>query len=290
MFGALSALREQVRETAVNDLSIEDVTSRRILLVDDIELTRVLTEAILKGATYHVDSVGDGPAALRALDDEPYDLVLMDLDMPGIDGHAAVAAIRRRDEGRIGGWRTPQVVALSSRDGADVRERSLAVGMTDHICRPIGPTDLIREVARLLASCPPAGLLAQTWCRETYLDLVDRLGINRMRGFLGSLLDYCETMRDALANEEASDRDLRRQAHDLVSVGGMLGFEALSRACFVLQTAATGPLSDHARADVTTALDNAVGTLSGCGLHRDGSRFPAEQARAGTAGGRHGLR
>ena len=95
---------------------------RRILVVDDVELNRTLTEAVLRGATYDVDSVEDGAAALAALDAKTYDLVLMDLEMPGLGGHAAAAAIRKSGARRARA--SPRCPRTTARATAAARPRS----------------------------------------------------------------------------------------------------------------------------------------------------------------------
>ena len=164
---------------------------RRILVVDDVELNRTLTEAVLRGATYEVDSVGDGAAALAALDARPYDLVLMDLDMPGLHGHDAAAAIRERRCNSV-----VRLAALSSHSGSRDIRRSGEVGMAAHIVRPIAPHALLREIERVF--CLPA--LRQTvetadpWQRKSYDDWASRLGAERMDGVLRSLRDQLEAL------------------------------------------------------------------------------------------------
>ena len=196
---------------------------RRILLVDDIELNRTLTEAVLRGATYEVDSVGDGASALAALEGKRYDLVLMDLEMPGLDGHEAATAIRRREQG------APRLAALSARSGAAARSRSAEVGMAAHIARPIAPHALLREIERVF--CQPVEAMIDPWQRQHYEEWVARLGSERMHGFLAKLHDQ---FRDLLAKLLLGDEDgeaLNRQAHDVASTGGMLGFLDVTACC-----------------------------------------------------------
>ena len=221
---------------------------RRILVVDDVELNRTLTEAVLRGATYEVDSVEDGVAALAALHDKPYDLVLLDLEMPGFDGHQAAAAIRRQSSVRL--------AALSSHSEPDVRRRSAEVGMAAHISRPIAPRALLREIE--LVFCQPAEPRPDPWERRLYEEWTSRLGSDRMRDFLLTLRDQFAALDDLAANGE--NEALHRLAHDVASTGGMLGFLEVTRRCRAVLEGE--PMGEHAARDaLQVALDDAIDSL-----------------------------
>ena len=209
---------------------------RRILIVDDNELNRTLTSAVLTHATYDVDSVADGAAALRAVAIKSYDLVLLDLDMPNLAGHAAAAAMRRSSA------TPPKLVVLSARSSAVDRELSADIGMDGHIARPITPDDLVYEVAKVLQPArvaPHPGMGPETWNRTTYLDLANHLGHDRLEATLAPLLAQCEGLLGVLVDRHRIEETVSREAHDLASVAGMLGFEAVSRRCLDVLAAAT---------------------------------------------------
>ena len=221
---------------------------RRILVVDDVELNRILTEAVLRGATYEVDSVEDGAAALAALDAKPYDLVLLDLEMPGLDGHQAAAAIRRQSDVRL--------AALSSHGEPDARRRSAEVGMAAHIARPIGPRALISEIERVF--CQPHQARAEPWQRHLYAEWTSRLGHERMRGFLLNLRDQLALLDDLA--DDGEREELHKVAHDLASTAGMLGFlEVTSRCRAVLEGEAAD--EPEARDALQVAINDAIDCL-----------------------------
>ncbi len=221
---------------------------RRILVVDDVELNRTLTEAVLRGATYEVDSVEDGVSALAALDAKPYDLVLLDLEMPGLDGHQAAAAIRRRS--------TVRLAALSSHGEPAARRRSAEVGMAAHIARPIAPRALLSEVARVF--CQPRTARPDPWQRQLYAEWTSRLGHERMRGFLLVLRDQLAVLGDLA--DEGEQAELHRVAHDVASTAGMLGFLEVTRHCrAVLEGDAASEAA--ARDALQAAIDDAVDCL-----------------------------
>ena len=120
----------------------------RILLAEDIEHNAMLIENYLKASPHHLTTVGNGEAALDAFKAEPFDLVLMDLQMPKMDGYQAAAAIRQWeiDQGRS---RTP-LLALTAHAMSGDRERSLQAGCDDHLTKPIAKADLLAAVDRYL--------------------------------------------------------------------------------------------------------------------------------------------
>lgn len=216
----------------------------RILVVDDSELNRVLTGAILD-AVGEVECVGDAASALKALDRDPYDLVLMDIDMPEQDGHAATDAIRRRP-GRIA---ATKVVAFSARHQDADRQRSSAIGMDGHLARPIKPHDLVAAVETLLRP----RIRGEVWRREDYDGLVARLGGARMNAFLSGLLDQVRQLARDLAAEGPRADGVLHQAHDVASTSGMMGFLDLSQCCQGLLAARlTSPGAERPQAEALT--------------------------------------
>jgi PAS domain S-box-containing protein len=121
-----------------------DLSGVRVLIVEDNPLNRMVASRILQTAGVHTELVADGEAALRILESESFDLVLMDLQMPGMDGFTAVERIRR-DCG-IGPDVLP-IIALTASSLEEDRIRALQAGMNGLILKPFEPDVLIREVA-----------------------------------------------------------------------------------------------------------------------------------------------
>jgi CheY-like chemotaxis protein len=122
--------------------------SIRVLLVDDNCTNRTIATRLLERAGHQVTAVENGTAALAAIDRAPFDMILMDLEMPGMNGMETTAAVRARD-GRTGG-RTP-IVAMTAHAMVDDRNR-LAAGMDDHISKPIDLKSLLAAVERATAA------------------------------------------------------------------------------------------------------------------------------------------
>jgi CheY-like chemotaxis protein len=235
-----------------------DGRRRRILFADDIELNRTLIGGILGAAGFDVDVVADGPAAIGALAADSYDLVLMDIDMPGLDGRDASAFIRRMG-GRAA---VPPIVALTARNGAGDREKSLAVGMRDHIARPISPGALVARITEILV--PPAEAPEATTpilCQTTYHGLTAMLGPDRVAMFVSLLVTRLHCMKTMLHEGAGQRAEITHHAHDLVSAAGMLGFFDVSQSCRSFLTAAHDKTTEPDFAPLASAVDRALAVI-----------------------------
>ncbi len=126
------------------------LAGRRVLVVDDNVVNRTLAKALLERMGIVVDSANDGRSALERIMSGGYDLVLMDMEMPGMDGLSAVRALRS-DEAAHGRPHLP-VVALTANAMAEDRERCAAAGMDGFVAKPIGLEQLRAEFERILAA------------------------------------------------------------------------------------------------------------------------------------------
>lgn len=127
----------------------------RILMADDAPGNRELVSAILRGLGLEIDMVCDGAEAVQAMQTGSYDLVLMDVHMPVMDGLTATREIRRMQAGS--GHRTP-ILALTANVQADQVARCLDSGMDGHLAKPIQIPELAGALAHWLAGGDPAAL------------------------------------------------------------------------------------------------------------------------------------
>jgi CheY-like chemotaxis protein/HPt (histidine-containing phosphotransfer) domain-containing protein len=116
----------------------------RILVAEDNHVNQMVVTALLGKAGHHVEVVGNGLEAVRAVQSAPYDLVLMDVQMPEMDGPTATREIRRLAEEVRG----IPIVALTANAMAGHREEYLAAGMNDYVSKPIDQAELFRAIAR----------------------------------------------------------------------------------------------------------------------------------------------
>jgi signal transduction histidine kinase/HPt (histidine-containing phosphotransfer) domain-containing protein len=127
-----------------------ELAGLRVLLVDDSAESRALVEAYLAPTGAALTAAADAPAALMRLEREPFDVVLMDLHLPGMDGFAATRELRRAER-RNGAQQTP-VIALSADALPDTVRQALATGFTEHLAKPIRKAALRTLLRRYRAS------------------------------------------------------------------------------------------------------------------------------------------
>lgn len=119
----------------------------RILLVDDNPFNQKVGSLKLSNKGHHVDVVGGGRAALEALKQKPFDLVLMDMQMPEMDGLQATALIRQQEAGTD--KRIP-VIAMTAYAGDQVREQCRQAGMDGYVAKPIQDRELFQAIRDVL--------------------------------------------------------------------------------------------------------------------------------------------
>ena len=123
----------------------------RVLLAEDNEINTLLTVSLLKRMGHAVEAVRDGLEAVNAVQARSYDLVLMDVHMPGLDGMEATQKIRLLEADTKATRRLPIVALTASAMDAD-RVKCLAAGMDDFLTKPLDPAALTAVVARWTAA------------------------------------------------------------------------------------------------------------------------------------------
>lgn len=146
----LGGLREAEQSVETDTGSVptsavpRDRPGMRVLLAEDNAMNQKLFVAILSNRDYHVDVVGDGHQALEAVQKNTYDLVLMDVQMPRMDGITSTKAIRA-----LGGtYAQMPIVAITANARPGDREIYLAAGMSDYVSKPVEPAELFAAVTR----------------------------------------------------------------------------------------------------------------------------------------------
>jgi CheY-like chemotaxis protein len=251
------------------------IAGRRVLLVEDNELNQIVAVDLLADVAGAVVTVAtDGQTALDRLAAEPFDLVLMDVQMPGLDGYEATRRLRRDPR-----HAALPVVAMTAH--AMPRDRALAqdAGMNDFITKPFEPSALFDTVARWLPALPPhAAAAADPVADTSVLDLDD--GLRRCLGrsdlYARILQRFAETRADDVPRLQAAAARGDRAAigatlHVLMTSAGMVGALPLSVQARAL----------HAQLDHGLPADDALAQL--CDMHRRVlAAVAAATAQAGT--------
>ena len=153
-------VQAEVRDAKVSDRPFsvtDDNLCLRVLLVEDNAVNQMLAVRLLEKRGHRVTMVNNGVEALAILEREKFDLVLMDVEMPEMDGFAATAAIRERE--KLTGQHLP-IIAMTAHAMKDDRERCFIAGMDDYVSKPIDAFKLMETIETLLHRAPAPGSLA----------------------------------------------------------------------------------------------------------------------------------
>ena len=193
---------------------------------------------LLEQLGYRADVANNGLEAIEALERRPYDVVLMDVQMPELDGLDATRQICERwpEESR------PHIIAMTANALPEDREACFAAGMNDYVAKPIRAEEL---VAALKRAKPLADGERRLRPRSSYVSLDDD-ALKNLRDlggdeFLGEVIDafladapeLVATLRSSL--DERSSEELRRAAHTLKSNGATLGAAEFAELCRTLE-------------------------------------------------------
>ena len=219
----------------------------RILLADDVEVNRELVKAILERDEHTIVEADNGREAVNAFISGNFDLVLMDVQMPEMDGLQAVAAIRRYEQEQQRG-RTP-VIAMTAYAGAGDREKCLTAGMDDYLTKPVKPTQVLEMLQRhsgvpvAIAEQVPAVIQpAETPALFARDELLERLGgaealLPRFLGlFFKGVSPHLEGLEAAIASGEPDK--IRMAAHAIKGSSANIGAMQLRETAAEIEAAA----------------------------------------------------
>jgi PAS domain S-box-containing protein len=255
-----------------------------VLLAEDNPFNQAVMEDLLQRHGHTLRVAGDGRAALAALGQDRFDVMLLDVHMPELDGFQVIAALRAREGGS--GRRLP-VIALTARSAGGERERCLQAGMDDYLAKPIRAADLFATLDRVVGRrkeeggrmklvedpahpssfiLPPSepGLLDPTTLLAACGGDEELLGKMR-RHFQAHAPRRLAEVNDALRGRDAAR--LREAAHKLGGMASAFSTAAAEAAAHLERAAAEGKLEEaaqtHSRlADVMGRLSAALDSVS----------------------------
>nr|WP_246312280.1 ATP-binding protein [Aquabacterium terrae] len=218
--------------------------SLRVLVAEDHPVNRLYLDALLERLGHHGHQVINGLEAVQALREQPFDLVLMDVHMPVMDGVTASEAIRALGPPRS---QVP-IIALTADVFADTRERCLRAGIDEVITKPVSLEALAALFARhagAAAAVPPAAAVAVVDPAVSESGLIDHaalaavtelMGAERSPALYGEFFDQADQaarrMREAM--RDADTDVLRHAAHAVKGAALNLGLPALAEAAATL--------------------------------------------------------
>ncbi|MBW1861516.1 MAG: response regulator [Deltaproteobacteria bacterium] len=243
-------------------LAEENRKKVQILLVEDYPTNQKVAVSLLQRAGYEVDLVEDGQKAVRAFKRKRYDLILMDVQMPVMDGCLATVKIREHEDLAESNSQSPTripIIAMTAHAMKGDRERCLDAGMDDYITKPFNKKDLLAMLDKWSKGIDDCRLNIEDWGNkngdpeqpsifnlqsksaapmnpESALDLYDgdmEFMMEVLSGFLEEAEGQIETIRKAITDGNAEV--LRKEAHSIKGGAAILTANDLSEVAFELE-------------------------------------------------------
>lgn len=240
---------ERIRRTVPVDGKPRD-QPRRILVAEDHVVNQKVALGFLHQLGHHADAVADGRAVLTALQSTPYDLVLMDCQMPELDGYEATRAIRSPTSQVLD--RNVPIIAMTGHTSKAELERCLAAGMDDYLSKPIAKKALEQKIRRWLAEdstrendatdgVSPAQGASSRAVDAARLEILRELGRRANHDLVGELSQLflersprgLERVRQALAARDFATAE--QAAHSLKGTCGNLGATRMAKLAATLE-------------------------------------------------------
>lgn len=229
-----------------------------VLVAEDHPLNRDIARLLLERLGHRVLAVGDGESAIAAVAAAHFDLVLMDLQMPVMDGFEAARAIRRLPSDAA----AVPILALTASSRREDLDNCIAAGMNGHISKPLDGDRLGSALDRMAAGCEWTDAVGATPAAD---ELVDRNWVEEMRAnmrphaFAGAIAACRKSIGHSLAELREAAREsrydeLRRVAHRMKGTAALYGLVALQAGALAIEEAS--------RAAEDAGLDRLLGEVN----------------------------
>jgi two-component system, sensor histidine kinase and response regulator len=254
VFGRKKEKQPQTKEKLWSDnAELKKILGAKILLVEDNEINQQVAQMMLESVGLIVTIAGNGMEAIKAVHETPYDAVLMDIQMPGMNGYEATEEIRKHPR-----FMELPIIAMTAHAMSDDREKSLKSGMDDHLNKPIDPDQLFSTLTKWIKPGYRAVPAKVAERHEGKNDIVEDILFNDLLGidvnvglktasnnrklyrdilnkFHRDYLVITEQIKAALEN---GNRELaQRLAHTIKGVSGNIGAQDLYKISSELETA-----------------------------------------------------
>ncbi|MBI3556959.1 MAG: response regulator [Deltaproteobacteria bacterium] len=241
--------------------------AKRILIAEDNAANQKVVQRFLEKLGYGADTVANGQEAVTAIRQKPYDLVLMDCQMPEMDGYQASIKIRS-NEHADGRARVP-ILALTAHALAGDREKCLAAGMDDYLSKPVELTSLDQAVQKWTSASKRRALGSASRPMPKTLTTLDHEYIRQLQDltadgkpdlfvevsdiYMHAAADRVEKIKTAFARNDFEA--LSREAHGMRSTAFSVGARLMSEICENLERLAKNGGPHRSKAELLRALE-----------------------------------
>ncbi len=251
-----------------NSLKLEEIQGANILLVEDNAINQQIAQELLQKVGLNVDSAGNGKEAVTKIYERSYDLILMDIRMPEMDGLEATSLIRclaEDNNSEMKRFATVPIIAMTA-NAMDIDiSKSLEVGMNDHLCKPVNPQKLYETLCKWIAPASSSSVAKNNLSTvspkkappETTLVALPGLNVELGLEFIaGDWKNYLEVLRLVQACEEDYKTEILKAinqenlnkalhlVHSLKSLAGTIGAESLYKSAASLEKELRGKTPD----------------------------------------------
>ncbi|SIO30092.1 response regulator [Halodesulfovibrio marinisediminis] len=257
--------RNSGRQNAV-DVALQQLAGATILLVEDNEVNQELAVELLEANGMNVSVATNGLEALDILEEKSFDGVLMDCQMPIMDGYEATRKLREDPR-----FADLPILAMTANAMVGDREKVLEVGMNDHIAKPLELVDMFSKMARWIT--PKLTAQLRTRSVDKNEDLPSIAGVDFEKGlsvcqqnkdllrrllvrFAETQADFSVTLNDAL--QKGDIETASRQAHTLKGVAGNIGATKIQELASELEASIVADNAHAMQRQLTNALDGAL--------------------------------
>ncbi|NRB39630.1 MAG: response regulator, partial [Pseudomonadales bacterium] len=264
------------------------LSGRRILLVEDNVFNQQVAEEILHESGIVITIANNGEECLACLEKSSFDLILMDIQMPVMDGYTAIKEIRKQDR-----WKNLPVIAMTAHAMAEDREKSSNAGMNEHVSKPIDVDILYEMLARFIPVNHSPLLSEVATLSDEPVELATpglelEQGLKRVRNNKALYLKLChlfiQDYKDAYQEIDAYIADknyllLAELCHKVKGTSGTLGANDLMDKVATLETLAGGEIHPDAKdmTDLEHCFDQTLTSIHAVILWLDKPKEEADQ-------------